>query len=218
MEEGEIIDLLLIQIKDFMSEQPNLHCKEDDISFSLEGIYVYCIQYKDIILQGECNIKLLIPKKYPIEAPTLFLKEVPSKMEHIYTDGSCCLASFGEIYHFLLNNPSLKEFVERFVDSFIFSLEWFKKYGDYPFGERKHGYEGLLDYYLTDWGLTEKQYWDMVIMVFNDTYRGHANCLCGSNKKMRDCHGKYILPIIKDEVFKNRFLNEACYIYEGRKR
>lgn len=215
---GEIIVLLYKQIKDVMSEQPNLRCEEDDVSFILEGMYAYCVQYNDMIFQGERNIKLIIPKKYPIDEPTLFLEKVPAEMEHIYSDGSCCVASIGEIYLFLSNNPPVIEFVERFVNSFIFSLEWFIKYGNYPFGEREHGYKGLLDYYLTDWSLTESQYWDMVIMVYNETYRGHASCLCGSKKKMRDCHGKYILPIIVNKDYKNRFLTEACAIYEGREK
>ena len=111
----------------------------------------------------------------------------------------------------------MSEFIKKFVDAFIFSIEWFIKYGTYPFGEREHGYKGLLDYYLTDWQLTKEQYWDLVRIVINDNYRGHVDCLCGSKKKMRDCHGKYILPIIKDPIFKEQFIEEAYSIFRGEK-
>ena len=208
---------LIDQIHDFLSKQPDINCNETDIEYSLKGSYCYCLQYKEVILQGERKINLVIPKNFPQEVPKLFLDNYPDGMEHVYQDGACCLASTGEIIQFLSNNPSLSEFIKKFVDAFIFSIEWFIKYGTYPFGEREHGYKGLLDYYLTDWQLTKEQYWDLVRIVINDNYRGHVDCLCGSKKKMRDCHGKYILPIIKDPIFKEQFIEEAYSIFRGEK-
>ena len=52
----------------------------------------------------------------------------------------------------------------------------------------------------------------MVWMILNDKYRGHTLCICKSGKKLRNCHGKYILPIIKNDLYKREFLHEAYNI------
>ena len=52
----------------------------------------------------------------------------------------------------------------------------------------------------------------MVIMIYKNQYRGHMSCICGSGKKLRDCHGKYMLPIIKNALYKQMFINEAYMI------
>ena len=37
-------------------------------------------------------------------------------------------------------------------------------------------------------------------------------CICGSGKKLRNCHGKYILPITTNASYRNEFLYEASMI------
>lgn len=65
---------------------------------------------------------------------------------------------------------------------------------------------------MNDLNLTLEQYKEMVFMIFDSKYRGHSQCFCGSKKKLRDCHGNYVLPIIQNESYKNLFLNEAYAI------
>ena len=98
------------------------------------------------------------------------------------------------------------------MNAFIYTLYWFEKYNTYPFGDRKHGYKGLLDYYLNDLNLTKEHYREIVFIIYNNKYRGHLSCICGSGKKLRNCHGKYILPIITNSSYRNEFLYEASMI------
>ena len=203
---------LFEEIRVLLEEQPLLKASEDEKEYIIEGIYKYALEFNGCIDQGNRKIKFVVLKNFPNSIPKYYVFDYPNDMEHIYTDGSVCLATIGEMIHFLNKNTSLLAFIDKFINSFIFTLDWFEKYKTYPFGDRKHGYKGLLDYYLNDLNLTVDQYKKMVFMIFDSKYRGHSQCFCGSKKKLRDCHGSYILPIIKNQNYKNIFLNEACMI------
>lgn len=200
------------EIQEILGGQPKLTLEESSKEFIIQGVYEYSLDFDGYIAQGERKIKLTVVKNFPNSIPKLFVYDNPKKMEHIYTDGSVCLATTGEMIYFLTVNPSLIAFVHKFVNAFIFTMHWFEKYGTYPFGDRSHGYKGSLDYYLGDLKLTKVQYKAMVSIIYGNRYRGHMPCICGSGRKLRACHGKYMLPIIKNPAYKNEFLNEACEI------
>lgn len=203
---------LIDEIRILLEKQPLLDIEETENEYILNGLYKYCLEYNSHIMKGERRVKLCIMKNFPYSIPKLYVYDCPNEMEHKYTDDSVCLATIGEILQFLTRNSSLIAFIDKFVDSFIFSLDWFEKYKTYPFGERKHGGIGLLDYYLNDLNLTVDQYKKMVVMIDNNKYRGHSKCFCGSGKKLRECHGNYILPLMKSNDFKRLFLKEVSSI------
>ena len=203
---------LIDEIRILLEKQPLLDIEETEDEYILNGLYKYCLEYNSNIMQGERRVKLCIMKNFPYSIPKLYVYDCPNEMEHKYTDDNVCLATIGEILQFLTRNSSLIAFIDKFVDSFIFSLDWFEKYKTYPFGERKQGGIGLLDYYLNDLNLTIDQYKKMVVMIDNNKYRGHSKCFCGSGKKLRECHGNYILPLMKNNDFKRLFLKEVSSI------
>ena len=203
---------LFNEIQVLLEEQPLLKMLENEKEYILEGIYKYTLEFNGCIAQGNRKVRFIVLKNFPINVPKFYGFDYPNDMEHIYTDGSVCLATIGEMIYFLNKNASLIAFIDKFVNSFIFTLDWFEKYKTYPFGDRNHGYKGLLDYYLNDLNLTVDQYKEMVFMIYDNKYRGHSQCFCGSKKKLRNCHGNYILPIIQNENYKNMFLNEAYMI------
>ncbi len=203
---------LYYEIYNFLESQTKLEIVENEEEFILSGIYKYSLEFNGCITQGEKKVMFSILKDFPNSIPKFYVFDYPSDMEHIYIDGNVCLATIGEMIHFLNEKPSLLAFIDKFVNSFIFTLDWFEKYNTYPFGDRKHGYKGLLDYYLNDLSLTKEQYREMVFMVYKNKYRGHLPCFCGSKKRLRVCHRDYILPIIQNESYKELFLIEACMI------
>ncbi len=203
---------LISEIRVLLENQPSLGIVENEKEYILNGIYKYSLEFNGCIAEGERKIKLNVLKNFPNSLPKFYVFDYPDNMEHIYIDGSVCLATISETIHFLNKNSSLLAFIDKFINSFIFTLDWFDKYSTYPFGDRRHGYRGLLDYYLNDLNLTLDQYKEMVFMIYGNKYRGHSQCFCGSKKKLRDCHGDYILPIIQNESYKNMFFNEAYMI------
>ena len=200
------------EIVKLLDSQSSLRMEENNSEYIIQGVYIYSLDYIGCILQGERNIKLIVPKNFPNSIPKFYVFDYPEHIEHIYEDGNVCLATIGEMIYFLNEMPSLIAFIERFVDAFVYTLDWFEKYKTYPFGDRNHGYKGSMDYYLNDLNLTKEQYKSMVIMIYKNQYRGHMSCICGSGKKLRDCHGKYMLPIIKNALYKQMFINEAYMI------
>lgn len=203
---------LSCEIMQFLDSQPRLIMVDNDIEYVIRGVYKYSLDYDGHIAEGERNIKLTVLKNFPNSIPKFYVSDYPEHIEHIYPDGNVCLATIGEMIYFLIENPSLIAFIKKFVNAFIYTLDWFEKYNTYPFGDRKHGYKGLLDYYFNDLKLTKKQYSEILFIIRNNKYKGHMPCVCGSGKKLRNCHGKYILPIITNVSYRNEFLNEARMI------
>lgn len=130
-------------------------------------------------------------------------------MDHIYPDNSICLATIGELNNFLSRNPTLLQFINKFIDSFLYSLEWFERYKTYPFGEREHGWQGLLDYYKEEWNVDSQEFIELTKIILNNNYRGHLTCVCDSNLKFRNCHGKFIFPIVTDDFYRMKFAMEV---------
>lgn len=207
---------LIDEIRILLEKQPLLDIEETEDEYILNGLYKYCLEYNSNIMQGERRVKLCIMKNFPYSIPKLYVYDCPNEMEHKYTDDNVCLATNGEMIQFLTRNSSLIAFIDKFVNSFIFGLDWYEKYKTYPFGERKHGCEGAFDYYLNDLNLTWNQYVKMVIIIYDNKYRGHSKCFCGSGKKLRECHGDYVLPLVQNNDFRNLFLSEACMMIKEK--
>ncbi|MDD7433670.1 MAG: SEC-C domain-containing protein [Peptoniphilaceae bacterium] len=206
------------QIDVLVKEQPDMLCTVIEKGFHVEGEYHYALNAKDVSDQGSRWITIIVPNDYPSKPLTLMVKELPQGMSHVNIDGTACVATQGEIIQFLTKKPSIKDYIERFVHPFLFTIDWFEKYGTYPFGERAHGYKGSESYYREEWGLNKTQYLLLVDLVFNRKYRGHLPCICGSGKKMRDCHGGKILPIVMNEKLRQMFLAEAADILQEEEK
>jgi len=204
-------------VESFIQLQPQFIYKKDKEGIILKGKYYYNLTYSNFYTSGEKCLKIVIPYDYPASEPMVFSEEpLPEGLSHVNCDGSFCMGTIGEISQFLVNNPSIADYLERFLNPFIYTIDWYAKYESYPFGEREHGAKGLKEYYINDWGLTEEQFRIMVYIIFNKKYRGHAKCFCGSGKKLRDCHGAKLLPIIKNELVRQRFLLEIKMIINER--
>ena len=118
---------------------------------------------------------------------------------HRYVDGKLCLETDTAIRWRFISGFNLSEWVDEYVEPFFFSYEFYKRYGYFPFGERPHDIEGILNTYQdllqeSDLGKV------FALMEFcaNRRYRGHVRCPCGSGAKLRHCHGNTVFPIMRD--------------------
>lgn len=196
-------------ISEMLENQPTLEVHENNEAYILTGQYFYDLQHDNLIRRGFKEICIEIPKSYPSQIPIVKVEVIPKGYDHLYKDNSLCLAALGEMICFQLQKPSLLEFATRFIDPVMFTLDHYTQYGTYPFGERAHGLKGLMAYFLEDLKFTKDQYWAMVKLVHTGNYRGHHQCFCGSNKKLRDCHGGRIRLLLEDDQLKQLFLSEA---------
>lgn len=203
------------QIKEVCNLQPGLVLDVKSCEFILTGKYEFNLIWENAIRSGMREVTISIPFSFPSTAPKLKVDEMPKGMSHIYDDKSVCLATTGELIEFLSREPTVKDYIDKFIESFLFTMKWYEDYGCYPFGEREHGWKGLKSYYIENWGLTSDQYWKLVVLISGNKYRGHIPCICGSGVKIRNCHGAKMLPILTNQDLREQFIYEAMEIYQG---
>lgn len=129
---------------------------------------------------------------------------------HRYVSGILCLATEIDFKLHFMNGFDLVKWMEDFVEPYYYSYEYFQRFGHYPFGDREHGYMGTLQSYC-DW--FESQKIEVISSILlriesTDCYRGHHSCFCGSKKKMRDCHGRKILPFYEHRNLRMQLITD----------
>lgn len=167
----------------------------EDSQIKLSGNIEINREWNDVRLNKDYSITIIIPIEsnqvpYVIDAGN----QIDSSYPHRYKDGGLCLEIDTVIKLKFLNGMTLSEWMLNYVETYFFSYEYFKRYGVFPFGERAHGIIGLLDYYgekLNETDLTKTYY--LMRYIATKPYRGHFKCPCGSQKHLRDCHGKYVI-------------------------
>lgn len=91
----------------------------------------------------------------------------------------------------------------EFVEPYFFSYEYYQRFGCFPFGERSHGIEGVLQSFGDVFQETDNiKVCKILKFIYSDRYRGHLPCPCGSGKKMRACHGDSIKPFFVNDGLK----------------
>ncbi len=116
---------------------------------------------------------------------------------HLYTHHGFCLGINGELLMQLHKNASLVAFVEGPVRSYLYSAVFHEVYGRYPFGDRPHGSQGILDFYKERFEVEDElSAYQIMQFIAKGKYRGHLQCPCGSGIRARNCHGDQLLSAI----------------------
>lgn len=176
---------------------------EDKANCIIEGKYHLSASYNDIYLCSNFNISVKIPLSYPNKLPEVSSTDnsLPQDFGHFYTDGSFCLGSPMELNLSAMDN-NISDYLIKHLDAYLYSATYFTKYnGQFPFGERSHGSLGIIEFW-KEYLCTEDiiTIYKLLKYISLDKYRGHDLCPCGSNNKVRNCHGDKIFPIIKKSL------------------
>lgn len=142
------------------------------------------------------EVEISIPKNYPKSLPSIkeTSKKIDSSYNHINYDNTLCLEVEKAMRTRLYPDYKLIEWVEKFVFPYFYSYCYYRDYGRYPFGERSHGAEGIIEYYRELFQvktIEEARYLMSAAKHYKlgKVYKGHNLCPCGSFKKVRECHG-----------------------------
>lgn len=156
--------------------------------------------YNDFPVYKEFCVKIEIPHNYSETLPEVWEigNQIEDSYQHRYSDGKLCLAADSEMKIDFLKGLSLTEWVEKYIIAYFFSYEYYKRFGEYPFGERSHGSLGTLEFYSSYFGIDDvvKTY-KFMEKLRSLKYRGHDKCPCGSEKKARNCHGTIIIDLFR---------------------
>lgn len=169
---------------------PNLH-------FYPQGDRVLVRGTLPILHEGEdldrYAVKIVLPAGYPDTLPLVFEVggRVPRDSDHHINreTGEACLFIPDERWRVCPPGTGFLEFLNGPVRSFFLGQSLFRLTGEWPFGQRSHGAEGIREYYGELLGTDDMA----VILAYLEclsrhTLRGHWTCPCGSGRRLRDCH------------------------------
>lgn len=157
---------------------------------------------QEIILTGEILVNrtassYTLYKTYHIEVHIPFESDklpyvfdignaIDSNYNHQYKDGPLCLETDFAIRIRFVDGLNLVSWMQEFVEPYFFSYEYYQRFGCFPFGERSHGIEGVLQSFGDVFQETDNiKVCKILMFIYSDRYRGHLPCPCGSGKNIR---------------------------------
>ena len=157
---------------------------------------------QEIILTGEILVNrtassYTLYKTYHIEVHIPFESDklpyvfdignaIDSNYNHQYKDGPLCLETDFAIRIRFVDGLNLVSWMQEFVEPYFFSYEYYQRFGCFPFGERSHGIEGILQPFGDVFQETDNiKVCKILMFIYSDRYRGHLPCPCGSGKNIR---------------------------------
>jgi len=168
---------------------------------------------KGVLIKDQYDIRILIPKTSAPDLPKVYAigsritdvakqKSLPTYDLHFNFDGSACLYVVGKEKEYFPNDFDFKIFMNQLVIPFFYAQSYFQKFGEWPWGEYAHGISGMFEWYNEQENPTESNVkqmlerlkiaddWKLISGKFKgkNWVKGHSDCLCGSGKKMRNCH------------------------------
>lgn len=189
-----------IGIENMKRKYPSLEYVQQDNECIFVGELILNHVYNDVRMTGKFDIEIVVPRDFPLALPTV--KELSNCIDdsytHRYPNGYLCLASNLELKMHISKNHDISVFVDKYVIPYLYTYKYFKEYGTYPYGERSHGTMGDLEY-LKDLFCVDnwKQVCNIMMFIIQSNYKGHFLCPCGSEKRIRNCHGGILRDMIE---------------------
>ncbi len=215
-------------------QNPNLFEKEKQSTLMSYPKLEYIIENNIVILRGELefnatfenqeisdiySIQIVFPKDYPDTVPVSF--EIGNKIPDTYhknPDKSLCIAPPLDLIQKFSSNPCILNYIDNILIPYLYRYSYLQEFGKAPFDEYSHGALGLIEYYFDFLEIDSlPSLGKMLLIVLENKYRGHLPCPCGSNKKLRHCHGPKLrilseLPIQQIQI---DFINISRYLEEN---
>lgn len=194
MDSKECLESIQQQVNELTEKYRGLHCTSSGLDLSVSGNLIFSAQYNGVSVEDEYVVEISIPRGYPSILPTA--KETGGRIPkdfHTNPDETLCLGSRIEMRMKFHERESLIGFVEDLLIPFLYGFSYREKYGEMPYGELPHGIDGVLKSYQALFHVDD----DLAVIAFlkilaDDNYRGHISCPCGSNIKLRNCHGNIV--------------------------
>ena len=201
-----------MQIEDVIKKYPNLYVhRKDNCKVILKGKIFVNREENDFRVCQEYAVDIIIPidsdeLPYVIDSS----RYIPVTYPHYYRSGKLCLDTDTSIRMRFVNGFVLSEWIFEFVEMYFFSYEYYKRYKQFPFGEREHGVKGIVQTYQDKFQVNDSaQAVSLMLFIAENNCRGHIPCPCGSGKKLRDCHREIILPFFSEGSLRNILLNDV---------
>ena len=187
------------QLSRLSSLYPDVRYDSDTGTVSMP--YRLNAEFKGCQIVEDYQLRIVLNDGYPNALPSVYEEsgKICDEFEHRYPDGSLCVGVPGEL---LMDSPAgieLADFIDGPVKSCLYSAAFLERYGRYPFGERSHGWRGILEYYCELFGVESLRAASSLMgLVATGDYRGSDKCPCGSGKQVWKCHGTMLRELSID--------------------
>lgn len=179
--------------------QPKLDFYESDGTYLAAG--TYCLNdgpHADGAIE-EFEVLIAADENFPNVEPILQEKagRFPRDIDrHMFGDSMCCTCVWAEWLE-TSEDTSFAAFCNGPIRDFFLSQLYFEQEGNWPFGERKHGAEGLAESAsrILGFRVTPTEALGHLNALTGGTPKGHWTCVCGSGLKIRDCGFVHIKQI-----------------------
>ena len=210
------------QIKELINSYPKLKItNETEDKYVVAGNVFINAKYNNIQLADSFDIELNVFKDFPKRIPDIIekSKKIPSNFQHVNPDRKLCLAVNIDMLINLKENKNLLIWFNKYVVSFFFSCIFFNRYGKFPYGERSHGDEGVVEFYQEFFNTKDiKAIFRLLQVIVGKEKQFKDNlCPCGSYIKYRRCHLKQVEKLQNIEEIKKDLYIIRKRIYVGKK-
>ena len=181
-------------VDSLLMEHPGLALQPStDGALTIEGSLAFSVIGPDgtRINDGYC-IRIRVT---PHQTPQVWETERRISREfHKLAGNRLCLASPVELDMFMAGQPTLKDFVHRFVIPYLFGHSYFTKYERMPFGERAHGCEGIQDSIRELFGAPASVAPEQFLRLASLPKRvaNKQPCPCGEVHRLGKCHNRKV--------------------------
>jgi len=181
---------------------------------SLSGFIKVARQYNGYVINNNYSLKILIPLSND-ELPSVIDigMHIDNSYPHRYDDGKLCLETDAYMGYCFSSGYTLLKWMQNIVEPYYYTYEYHKRFGEYPFGERAHNIDGVIQTYQQIFEETDmKKVYLLLRAISTRQYKGHLRCPCESGLITRKCHGQVLLKFYCDSQLSNIARNDYANI------
>ena len=218
---NELDMLIRSQFCDLQAKYPSLALIQNAFGeWSIKGELKFTAAFGEAdTISDTYEIEILIPQNFPATIPEARDLSERTKGFHTYPNGTLCLGAPLAVKITFSKTPTLLGFVNHCIIPFLYSFSYQIEHGELPFGDLSHGDEGRLEFYKEFFDINDQvAVVGLLRILADDDYRGHLECPCGSDSRIRNCHGdklRYAFSFQKPEDFMLDYLGIVKWIYDN---
>ena len=158
------------------------------------------------------EIEIYIDKhKYPYHVPIVVESSKIIKRDddwHISDKGVCCLDIDHELEYLSKRGINITDFYQKKIYPYFTNTLYKIKNGEYANGEYLHNFDGIIQFYREKLQISDIKVILVILdkIIENKVPGRNSMCLCGSERKIKNCHLKsidFLKTLSKDRILKD---------------
>jgi hypothetical protein len=175
--------------QELVGTHPDLQVEVRDGAVRLVGPLRLCEDGTEI---DRFDVEIVLSRRHPREVPWVYEMggRIPRITDrHVYVEGHACLFAPGERWRHWPPGSSLAAFLDGPVRSYFVGQAYFELMEQWPFGQRSHGFEGILESYAELLRTTDpRTIMRYLTALARRKLRPRLPCPCGSGRPIHSCH------------------------------